>query len=79
MARTAQQAGSCRRSVGKGEFRGGVSGKFEGDFGHSPFGKRRGTKSQYGVKAPGPGFGRKSGKGGLGASALSNCGMPLAH
>ena len=56
----------------KGNLEAAFQEKFEGDFGHSPFGKRRGTKSQYGVKAPGPGFGRKSGKGGLGASALSN-------
>ena len=56
----------------KGNLEAAFQEKFEGDFGHSPYGKRRSNKSQYGVKAPGPGFGRKSGKGGLGASALTN-------
>lgn len=56
----------------KGNLEAALHEKFEGDFGYTPYGKRRPPKSQYNAKMPRPNFGKKSGKGGLGASALTN-------
>lgn len=56
----------------KGNLEAALHEKFEGDFGYTPYGKRRPSKSQYNAKMPRPNFGKKSGKGGLGASALTN-------
>ena len=55
-----RKLGDVEDPLVKGNLEAAFLERFEADFGHSPWGKKRTAKSQYGVKAPGPKFSGRS-------------------